>query len=599
MPKLRVNPQPPRHDTPHETLGLVFTFFGQPCAETGVLNRRALLAGGVVAAGVGAATWFYWPRRASKAMGMGMGPFQHYPFDPVAAANFQQKLFAPVASGPLGVLDVVAPLTLRATQASFALLPGPPSQAPSPFLLYQTDHGGQAYQNPILRIERGAQFVVTLDNALTEPTIIHWHGLHTPAKMDGHPSQTIAPGARFEYNFTVRNRGGTYWYHTHAHELTAKQAYNGLASFFLVDDDDQRKLAKALDLQLGVTDLPLVIQDKQFDAQGKLLYRPNAHESMMGWLGDIVLTNLTVNAVLTVTPRTYRLRMLNGSNARIYRLAFAKGETLLPFTVIGTDGGLIERPETVTEAFLSPGERLDVLFDAAQAQPGDTVFLKSLAFDQMENEGTASGMGGMGDMKGMNSQGMKHMMGSMSSSRLAMGVEFKVLKLSVAEGVRVAATVPTVLSEVKPVRAEGTASTEGTADRLIELSMQGMRFLINGRSFRMDEIAFDVKRGSVEVWRISNPALGMPHPMHMHGFSFQVLERLNSPPQWPASARLGRGRAVTDLGWKDTVLVWPGETVCIAIDFAHDFPGDQTYLFHCHNLEHEDGGMMINFRVLA
>jgi blue copper oxidase len=554
----------------------------------GVMKRRDLLVGGAVVAGAAAVTWFYMHKRASQALGN--GPFRHYPFDPVAADNFQQKLFIPVASGPFGVLDVVAPLKLRATQASFALLPGPPSQAPSPFLLYVTEHAGQAYQNPILRIERGARFVAALDNALTEPTIIHWHGLHTPAKMDGHPSNTIAPGARYDYDFTVRNRGGTYWYHTHAHELTAKQAYNGLASFFLIDDDDQRKLAKALDLQLGVNDLPLVIQDKQFDAQGKLLYRPNAHESMMGWLGDIVLANLTANAVLTVTPRTYRLRLLNGSNARIYRLAFVKGESRLPFTVIGTDGGLIEQPESVTEAFLSPGERLDVLFDAAQAQVGDTVFLKSLAFDQMENEGTANGMGGMGHMKG---QGMNQMMASMSSSRLPMGTAFNVLKLSVAEGVRVAAAVPAVLSEVKPIR------TEGAADRKIELSMQAMRFQINGRSFRMNEIAFDVKRGSTEIWSIGNPTLGMPHPMHMHGFSFQVLERLNSPPQWPAEARLGKGRAVTDLGWKDTVLVWPGETVRIAIDFSLDFPDSQTYLFHCHNLEHEDGGMMVNFRVSA
>ena len=129
--------------------------------------------------------------------------------------------------------------------------------------------------------------------------------------------------------------------------------------------------------------------------------------------------------------------------------------------------------------------------------------------------------------------------------------------------------------------------------------MQMMSFLINGRSFRMDEVVFDVKRGAVEVWRISNPTLGMPHPMHIHGFSFQVLERLNSPPALAATARFGKGRVVSDLGWKDTVLVWPGETVRIAIDFSHDFPGDQTYLFHCHNLEHEDGGMMLNFRVQA
>ena len=559
-----------------------------------MLKRRQLLVGAVAVAGAGGAAWLYVRSRASQALPG--GPFRHYPFDPVAAENFQQKLFVPVASGPFGVLDVTAPLKIRATAASFPLLPGPASQAPSPFLLYQTEHAGQAYQNPILRIESGARFTASLDNALTEPTIIHWHGLHTPAKMDGNPSDTVPPGARYDYDFTVRNRGGTYWYHTHAHELTAKQAYNGLASFFLVDDEDQRKLAKALDLKLGVTDLPLVIQDKQFDAQGKLVYRPNAHESMMGWLGDIVLANLTPNAVHAVTPRTVRLRLLNGSNARIYRLAFVRNDTALPFTVIGTDGGLIERPETVTDAFLAPGERLDVLFDAAQAQPGDTVFLKSLAFDPMENEGAASASGGMAGMTGMSSrdhQGMGQMMAGMSTSRLPLGAAFNVLKLSVTAGDRAVTTLPTVLSEIKPIR------TEGALERKIELSMEHMRFLINGFTFRMEEIAFEVKRGAVEIWRISNPAVGMPHPMHIHGFSFQVLERLNSPPQWSAMARFGKGRAVSDLGWKDTVLVWPGETVRIAIDFAHDFPGSQTYVFHCHNLEHEDAGMMINFRVQA
>ncbi|MDP2256357.1 MAG: multicopper oxidase domain-containing protein, partial [Polaromonas sp.] len=345
-----------------------------------MLQRRQLLEfGGVAAvAAAGGAAWMYYGSPRSNALAG--GPFRHYPFDPVAAANFQQKLFIPVGSGPFGVLDVAGPLKIRTVAASFPLLPG----RESPFLLYQTEQAGKAYQNPILRIESGARFTASLDNALAEPTIIHWHGLHTPAAMDGHPASTIGPGGRYEYDFKVSNRGGTYWYHTHAHELTAEQAYHGLASFFLVDDDDQRRLAKALDLQLGVTDLPLVIQDKQFDAQGKLLYKPSAHEAMMGWLGDIVLANLTPNAVQAVTPRTYRLRLLNGSNARIYRLAFVKGSTPLDFTVIGTDGGLIERPETVTEAFLAPGERLDVLFDAGQAQPGEDIFLRSLAFDAME-----------------------------------------------------------------------------------------------------------------------------------------------------------------------------------------------------------------------
>ena len=535
----------------------------------------------------GVAAWMYSGVGHSK--GVAEVPFRHYPLDPVAAANFRQKLFVPSASGPFGVLDVVGPLKIRATAASFPILPGPKTPIPSPFLLYQTEHAGKAYQNPILRIESGSRFTASLDNALPEPTIIHWHGLHTPAAMDGHPASTIAPGGRYDYDFTVRNRGGTYWYHTHAHGLTAKQAYQGLASFFLVDDDDQRRLAKALDLRLGVTDLPLVIQDKQFDAQGKLRYQPNAQESMMGWLGDVVLANLTPNAVQTVTPRTYRLRLLNGSNARIYRLAFVTGKKPLNFTVIGTDGGLIERPETVTQAFLAPGERLDVLFDAGQVKPGTDIFLKSLAFDPMENEGPAM----PGDMPGM--AGMDHGTGhkapGMASPRLPLGVAFNVLKLSVTAGERVVAKLPATLSKVSAI------PIQSATQRKIELSMGNMRFLINGRTFVMDEIAFDVKRGAVEVWSISNPALGMPHPMHIHGFSFQVLERLNSPPQVSAAARFGKGRTVGDLGWKDTVLVWPGETVRIAIDFSHDFPGSQTYLFHCHNLEHEDAGMMINFRV--
>ena len=542
-----------------------------------MLSRRQLFqfAGVAAVAGAGGAAWMYFGAPRSNALAG--GAFRHYPFDPVAAENFQQKLFIPVGSGSFGVLDVTGPLKIRATAAGFPLLPG----HESPFLLYQTEQAGKAYQNPILRMESGSRFTVSLDNALPQPTIIHWHGLHTPAAMDGHPVNTIAPGGRYDYDFTVRNRGGTYWYHTHAHELTAEQAYHGLASFFLVDDNDQRSLAKALDLQLGVTDLPLVIQDKRFDAQGKLLYRPSMHDAMMGWLGDIILANLTPNAVQTVMPRSYRLRLLNGSNARIYRLAFVTGRTPLGFTVIGTDGGLLERPEGATEAFLAPGERLDILFDAGQAQPGADIFLKSLTFDPMENEG---GMGGMGGMSGM---------GGMGSSRLALGEAFNILKLSVVAGERVVAKLPTTLSTIKPI------ATTGAVLRKIELSMQQMRFLINGRSFVMDEIAFSVQRNTVEIWSISNPVLGMPHPMHIHGFSFQVLERLNSPSPLSALARFGKGRTVSDLGWKDTVLVWPGETVRIAIDFSHDFPGDQTYLLHCHNLEHEDAGMMINFRVQA
>ena len=339
-------------------------------------NRRRIFqfTGVAALAGAAGAAWMYFGGYRFNAAGT--APLNPYPFDPIRAENFQQKLFIPGASGPFGVLDVGGPLQIRATAASFPILKG----QPAPFLLYQTEQAGKAYQNPILRIESGARFQATLHNALQEPTIIHWHGLDVPGDMDGHPASTVGPGGRFEYDFKVKNRGGTYWYHSHAHGLTAKQAYGGLASFFLVEDEDQRRLSKALDLRLGETDVPLVIQDKQFDAAGGMRYQPNMHESMMGFLGDVILCNLTPNAYLTVTPRIYRFRLLNGSNARIYRLAFAKEQTLLNFSVVGTDVGLLDQPHTVAEAYLSPGERLDVLFDAGQAQPGEDIFLKSLRF---------------------------------------------------------------------------------------------------------------------------------------------------------------------------------------------------------------------------
>ena len=112
----------------------------------------------------------------------------------------------------------------------------------------------------------------------------------------------------------------------------------------------------------------------------------------------------------------------------------------------------------------------------------------------------------------------------------------------------------------------------------------------------MEDVGLDARE---VVREVDGNAHGFTGPHQHRVLPAQVLERLNSPPQWSATARFGKGRVVSDLGWKDTVLVWPGETVRIAIDFAHDFPGSQTYVFHCHNLEHEDGGMMINFRVQA
>ncbi|BBP03023.1 periplasmic cell division protein (SufI) [Sulfuriferula plumbiphila] len=501
-----------------------------------------------------------------------------------AARNMADStpLFIPGDSGPLGVLDMTdAPMTLNARAATLPLIQG----KPSPFLIYNAQYANQTYQNPIIRIQRGSQFNARLQNDLNEPTIIHWHGLHVPGAMDGHPRTTIAAGAHYDYTFPVTNRGGMYWYHTHAHNLTAKQAYFGLAGLFMVEDEDEAALRNTLQLAPGVTELPLLIQDKQFNSAGKLTYADNPMQQMMGQLGDTILVNLTPQPQLDIANRLYRLRILNGSNSRIYKLAFIHRGKMLPYAIIGTDAGLLERPYTAQEVFLAPAERVDILFDASQLRAGEEVLLKSLAFDAMQG-GMMPGMGGMmGGMSGM---------GGMGGASLALGAEFEIMKLAVTrQGPATPSVPPRQLSTIARI------DTRGAAVRNISLTMQRMRWLINGESFNMDSYPIQSRSNTVELWDIQNAKMSMPHPMHMHGFSFQVVSRQNSPGQVRKLAQDASGRLITDLGWKDTILVWPGETVRIAIDFTNEFKGDQLYLFHCHNLEHEDQGMMVNHRVTA
>ena len=489
-------------------------------------------------------------------------------------------LLIPGNSGPLGMLDITdAPLTLDARATTLPLIQG----KPSPFLTYAAQYAGKTYQNPTIRIQRGQQFTARLKNGLDEPTIIHWHGLHVPGAMDGHPRSTVAAGGQYDYTFPVTNRGGMYWYHTHAHNLTAKQAYFGQAGMFLVEDEDDHALRNALQLEPGVTELPLLIQDKQFDNTGKLSYSSNMMLQMMGQLGDTVLVNLTPQPQLDITNSLYRFRILNGSNSRIYKLAFVHRGKTLPYTVIGTDAGLLERPYTVQEVFLAPAERLDILFDASQLESGDEVLLKSVTFDPMNREM----MGGMGG-------GMSGMMGGMGESSLALGTEFQIMKLMVTRQAKAAsAPLPARFSTIARI------DTKKATVRNISLGLQGMRWVINGESFDMNRYPIQSRSNTVEVWDFQNAKASMPHPMHMHGFSFQVISRVNSPSQILKLAKGASGRLVTDMGWKDTVLVWPGETVRIAIDFTNSYKDDQLYVVHCHNLEHEDQGMMVNHLVKA
>jgi blue copper oxidase len=553
------------------------------------------------------------------------------PLSPTVLDNFKNPLRLPGESGIMGMLDASDMLArITAQKESVEIAPGKRTELRA----YRAERDGKIYINPTFKVRKGKEFSAEFANAIDEETTVHWHGLYVDWQMDGHPFRPVAPGSTYRYASPVQNRAGTYWYHPHPHGGTARQIYSGLAGFFLVDDEDEQRLVEALDLELGKTDIPLLIQDKVFDEDGNFVYEPDTMAVDMGYEGDVILVNLTPTPYLEVSTRIYRLRLLNGSNARTYRVAFTKaGEAeLLPYHVIGTDGGLLERRREVSEVFLSPGERVDVLLDLRSFEIGEELVLKSLPFDPMHHEhemgmGEATEHTGhmermdhtehtghtehMGHMKHMEMEQhhqaghhmdhqtghhMDHQTGhQMGPARLPDGSAFYLLKLVVGEKTDYSRSVPEILSEIPQPEL-------GEADhRPITISMTtdevGMRWLINGKTHTMDEIPIVVRRGAKEVWEIYNHERSMPHPIHLHGFQFRVLERVGTPEQVAHLAVDEEGRLATDLGLKDTVLLWPGETVKCAMDFSHGFEGEQLYMFHCHILEHEMG-MMINLKVV-
>lgn len=521
-----------------------------------------------------------------------------------ATGNFSSaQLPVPGRQGLFGLLAPEEKLTLTATEVK-GVLPA----TGAPMLVYSARHKGEAYLNPVLVLRKGQPFEVTLVNGLQEPTIIHWHGVDCPWKQAGHPLYAIGSNGSYEYSFPITNRAGTYWYHPHPHGLTAKQAYMGLASFFIVRDDEEEALAKELDLQLGETDIPMVIQDKRLTHDGRLDYSPSRDDLMMGYLGDTILVNGQRTPTLKTSTRIYRFRLLNGSTARIYNLAFVMNDKQIPFTLIGNDGGFLPAPQQTDGLFLAPGERADVLLDMSSLALGQEVFLQNMPFDPMHNEGEMMGMGGMMNMghaaggASMNHAqgGEAHDMGAGGHGSghgahgvLEEGVSYPIARLLVDRAVAYTRKPPTRLPDIP-------APPSGGLERPISLAMRHMGgWTINDLTFDMDSAPIVVNRRGPEIWHINNAKASMPHPMHLHGYFYRVLQRSGSPEQVKKQAVDAQGRLVTDLGYKDTVLVWPGETVSVSIDFSRpQYQGEQLFLFHCHNLEHEDQGMMLNVRVM-
>jgi FtsP/CotA-like multicopper oxidase with cupredoxin domain len=436
------------------------------------------------------------------------------------------------------------------------------------------------YLGPIFRVKTGDKIRVRFKSELDEITIVHWHGLHVPEEMDGHPKYVIEHGEKYVYEFEVKDRAGTYWFHPHPHELTGPQVYSGLAGLFIVSDKEEQKL----NLPSGKDEIPIVIQDRIFDSDNQLVYINSPMDRMTGFLGEQIVVNGKANFSLSLDSKYYRLRLLNGSNSRIYKLAWSDGS---PLTVIGTDGGLLEKPIQKEYLTFGPAERFDIVADFSDKEPGDEVKLISLPFPS-----SISSMGGMGNMMG----------GNRSTLPLDLGDRFEIFTVNIDKKVESNFQLPAKLSNHQNLNPESAINFNSPKEFVFGMGGH-MRWTINNKTFEMTEVAEweKVNLGTTEIWEFINGGGGrgmmggmmeMPHPIHIHGLQFKIIDRSVSNNFSSVYSSLMDG--FIDEGWKDSFLLLPGARVQVLLRFE-DYKG--MYLYHCHNLEHEDMGMMRNYLV--
>lgn len=422
------------------------------------------------------------------------------------------------------------------------------------------------YLGPVLRAQSGKKVRIYFNNNLAEESVIHPHGLRVPQDCDGQPMQAIGPGLTKIYDFQVIDRAGPYWFHPHPMGRTAEQVAMGLAGLFTVWDPAEDLIVPGA--STGANDIPVIIQDRNFDRNNQILYNPNM---MWGYLGSRIVVNGKANATFSLEPRAYRMRLLNGSNARTYKLAWSNG---MPLKVIGTDGGLLPAVVSKNYVMLMPGERVDLWVDFT-GLAGKQVILKSLTFDPGGMMGGGGGMGG----------------GGMMGSSLANGAAFNILTVSVGRKASSKPVLGTLPALTQQFDAGNVANFNSPVPFVLAMQM-GMTWTINGRVYEEMAVADDemVYKDSPIAWEWINSS-PIPHPMHIHNVMFQVVQRIS--PNTSSYSTVNQG--FIDSGWKDTVIVWPGERVKIAMSFG---PHTGMYMYHCHILEHEDMTMMRNLMIM-
>ena len=441
---------------------------------------------------------------------------------------------------------------LTARVASVSILPG----------LKTTIWGYNGiFPAPTIEARVGRKTIVTLHNELPVPVVNHLHGGRTPPESDGYPTDLVLPkqgwtaqhvhdprasianGSR-DYIYPNEQRAATLWYHDHRMDFTGPQMWRGLAGFYILRNDEEDRLP----LPKGDKEVALMICDRSFDAEGSLLYpsldkslreRPGVdHAYMGGVLGDVILVNGAPWPRLEVANTLYRFRILNASNARQLDLTLEPkpkdGPAILQ---IGSDGGLLGAPVPHWSLPIAPAERFDVVMDFSKYAVGTKIVLSN----REANDGTGELM------------------------------RFDVVRLE-----RNDSAVPAKLVQFDRLDPHVAAAT-----RLFDFSYgeTDRGWVINGKPFDPMRMDARPRLGTTEIWRLRSD---LHHPLHLHLAHFQVL------------THSGRPRAY-DAGWKDTIDMVAGETAEVLVKFD-GYRG--RYVFHCHNLEHEDMAMMGNFEVV-
>ena len=397
----------------------------------------------------------------------------------------------------------------------------------------------QDYLGPVLRVRRGSELSLRYENAVSEPVAVHGHGLHVIGELDGGPQRTIAPGDSWSPVLPIEQEASFSWYHAHTHRKTGPQVYKGLAGPIIIDDDNSDSLP--LPRRYGIDDLLLIVQDKDFNEDGTLLYNKTG---MGRFYAEHVMVNGSIRPRVQVPRGLVRLRLLNASNGRFFNYAFSDGRK---FHVIAGDGGFLDEAVEVNSLFTAPGERYEVLVDFSDGLPATMRSVKAertednyALFDPIQGEQTLC--------------------------------YFEVSRRIDADS---SARIPAQLNNI----ARLNPSDAKVRRKFVLQTLEGGRMVINDKLMDMHRIDERVKRGDVEIWELD----GDLHNFHVHGCSFQVLSVNGKEP--PAHMR----------SWKDTVIV--DEKSSFIVRFDYTAPEEFPYMYHCHLLEHEDMGMMGQFVV--